>query len=220
MPSGEQPVQVSEIEPEQPEPDTNEDVPSAEENAEEEPPAKKPKRVMTEKQLETLKLAREKALATRRAKAEEAKMKKEAESKAVEIQKLKLEEFAKSVQKELDEAKQKNVATEEEPAKDLKKPSKRAKQQKKKDLPDWEDFEDEAEAAKRGEDDPPLKKQRRIEPQETKSNGLFKTADPEAQQSLNYKYGSAAAADPAMQAYKQQMAHIKRNLVYRSVLPF
>ncbi len=215
---GDQPVQLSEIEPEQPEPETEQPEPTEEEpvaeetvETEDEPPAKKPKRVMTEKQLETLKMAREKALATRRAKAEEAKLKKDAESKAVEIQKLKLEEFAKSVQKELDEAKQKNAAPEEEPVKELKKPTKRTKTAKKKDLPDWEDFEDEAEAGTEEQDKPAPKKQRRIEPEKVTK---------EETEPSSYKYGSAAAADPAMQAYKQQMAHIKRNLVYRSVLPF
>ncbi len=170
----------------------------------------KKKRVMTEKQLEVLKLAREKALAHRKEKAAEAQKKKETESAAAELQRIKMDEFAKSVQDELDAAKKKRDGKKVEFEEDQdEKPGKRARVKKqaepkkktKRKAPsddEWADFDDKPE--------PSQKPQRRIEPER-----------------MPYSYGMPSGwlpRDAAREAYDRRIAEVKRNLVYRSVLPF
>jgi len=171
----------------------------------------KKKRVMTEKQLEVLKAAREKALAHRKEKAAAAQKKKDTEAAAVELQKIKMDEFAKSVQDELDAAKKKRDDKED----DVEPPSKRARVRKQADPKkkatkrkppsddEWADFDDD------------------LHKPGVVTQGVQRRIEPER---MPYSYGMPSQSnwhvqDPLREAYDRRIANVKRN-IYRNILPF
>lgn len=198
-----------------------------EEPAKEEKPAKK-KRVMTEAQLANLAKAREKAAELRKAKAEAAKAAAEpkpaAEEEEVKVptKEEKLHKFAEEVNEKL--AKEAGETREhadesEEPAEPLKPATKRKRKSR------WDEFEDGTLKVKspEKEDGKEQEPKRRIKPEKVpepvgpkpvKVPGRF-GAPPST-----YTYGDHQMLDPAKVAYNQQVAHVKRNLIYRNILPF
>ena len=196
--------------------------------AKEEKPAKK-KRVMTEAQLANLAKAREKAAELRKAKAEAAKAAAEPKPAAEEegdapepTKEQKLHKFAEEVNAKL--AKEAGEAAEhaeesEEPAEPLKPATKRKRKSR------WDEFEDGTLKVKSPEKEEGKEQEpkRRIKPEKVpepvgpkpvKVPGRF-GAPPST-----YTYGDHQMLDPAKVAYNQQVAHVKRNLIYRNILPF
>jgi hypothetical protein len=219
-----------------------------EKSQKDEKPAKK-KRVMTEAQLANLAKAREKAAELRRAKAEAAKQKIQAEipdpAKSEDAREPtkeeKLHKFAEEVNAKLEAEKEQKddagaaEAEAEAPAAPQKPPSRRKRKSR------WDEFEDGTLKVKETEQ----KKEDRVEVEEKKEDEqpvqapkrkikpakIMPGPAPAAPKPVkipgrfgpaptNYSYGDQAMLDPARIAYNEQMKHVKQALVYRNVLPF